>query len=272
MGFIELVLKENFLLRSLLVAIFIALASSQIGVFLVARKMSLIGDSLAHISLGALGIGFLLGVSPFIFAFPFVSLLAIFMFSINQSVRFYSDTILGVMSVIGIAIAILLSDVGEVTGFDLHNFLFGNIYLLSVNETLLAIIASSLVFIFMRIFHHELLRLTLDKNFALTKGLKFNVVNGIFLFMTSFAVLLTIQLIGALLVSALLILPAAIALQVSNSFFQTKLISALIAVSSVTIGIFLSYYFDLPTGALVVLINGVLFLIVISFKKRSFND
>ena len=251
--------------------ILVALSSSQIGLFLVLRKMSLIGDGLSHISLGGLALGVFLGIYPLYLVFPVVIVSSLAILSLNKNSRMYFDASLGIVSVAGISVALVLNSVASGFTIDLFSFLFGNILLISDGEVGLAIVLANFILAVVFYFYWDFFSLTFDENFARSRGVRADLLNYLFMVLVSLNVIISIRIVGVLLVSALIIIPAVTSLQVAKSFRKAQWISGLIAFLSVVFGLFLSFFLNFPAGATIVLFSIFVFLLVFTFKKASFN-
>lgn len=260
-------LSFEFIQRALIAGIFVALTCASLGVFLVLRKLSLIGEGLAHTSFGGIALGLLLGVTPLYVALPFAVLASILILFITRYARVYGDAAIGIVSASGISLGIILASLGGGFNIDLFSFLFGNILAISKSEMFLSILTSFAVLALIAFYFRELFSMTFDATYAKTLGIKTDRIDALFFMLTAVAVVLAIQVVGVLLVSALLILPAVSALQTRTGFRRVMLIAQLIAVASVLAGILVSFVFDIPTGAMIVCINLVIFLVMLAWRK-----
>ena len=267
MGFIE----SSYVQKALIVGVFVALSSSQIGLFLILRKMSLIGDGLSHISLGGLALGVFLGVYPLYLVFPVVIISSLIILNFSKNSRMYFDASLGVVSVTGISIALLLNSVTGGFTIDLFSFLFGNILIISDFEVGLAIFLAIVILATVFYFYWDFFSLTFDESFAKARGIKTSFINYLFMVLVSLNVVISIRIVGVLLVSALLIIPAVTSLQIAKGFRQAQLISGLMACLTIVFGMLLSFIFNFPTSATIVLFSTFIFSLVFLFKKASLN-
>ncbi len=260
-------LSNPYAQKALLVSILVGIACSQIGIFLVLRKMSLIGDSLAHVALGALTVGVFVGVYPLYLAAPITVSISLFILRISRNRRMHLDAALGIMSAIGVSLAVILSSISTNFTIDLMHFLFGSILFISNQDVVITIVLTTIILGVVFIFYQQLFSITFDESFAQTRGIKVNLLNNFFIILVSLSVIIAIRIVGALLVSALIILPAATALQLTSNFRQTHFLSGLMVVFTVFLGIVLSFIFNLPPGSVIVLVSVSFFLIVLLFKN-----
>jgi zinc transport system permease protein len=264
---INIFLQYAFIQKACLAGSFTGLTCAALGLFLVLRKMSLLGDGLAHVSFGALALGLLLGAAPLYFALPAVMIASLLILKITEKAGVYADAAIGIISAIGIAAGVTLASLAHGFNVDLFSYLFGNILVVSEGEVLLAIILSLSVLAILYFFFWDLFSATYDEEFALTSGIKVGRLNALLIVLAAVTVVLSIKVVGVMLVSALLILPAAAALQLSRRFKTAIIYACGLAVFSVLAGIVFSFYLDLPTGATIVLINAAGFGLALLLRR-----
>ncbi len=257
----------DFLGNALLAGILLAVSASLLGMHLLLRKMALLGDSIAHISFGAIACGLLIGVFPLFTALPIVIAATLFILQLSQKRRLFSDTAIAIVSSVGLAGGVLIASLAQGFNIELMSYLFGNILTVSRQELWLTAGLSLLIVVFMRLFHWQLFALTFDEEQARTLFSSVDLLNRLFIILTAITIVLMIRLAGALLVSALLILPGATALQVSSRFQRALLLTVTFAISAVIAGMLLAVVFDFPVGATIVLTNFLFFLLSLLLKK-----
>jgi zinc transport system permease protein len=260
-------LQYSFIQKAFLAGSFIALTCSALGLFLVLRKMSLIGDGLSHVSFGAIAIGLFFGFYPFYIAIPLVMLASVLILKISQKAKVYGDAAIGIVSAFGIASGVTLASLSNGFNVDLFSYLFGNILSINQTELIVSILLSIIILFIIFFFYWDLFSATFDEEYAKTTGIKTNRINTLLTLLTAVTVVLSIKMVGIMLVSALLILPAVSALQIAKGFKMAIIVSGIVALISVILGIILSFIFDLPTGATIVLLNIFIFIISFIVKK-----
>jgi zinc transport system permease protein len=263
-------LQYSFVQRAFLAGSFVAVTCAALGMFLVLRKMSLIGDGLSHVSFGAIALGLFFGSSPFYIAVPVVMLGSLLILKISEKAKVYGDAAIGIVSAIGIAGGVILASLSHGFNVDLFSYLFGNILAISKAEVIFSIILSFLVLVLLYFFYWDLFSATFDEEYAKTTGIKTNFINVLLTLMTAVTVVLSVKMVGVMLVSALLILPAVSALQFSKGFKPAIFSAIAISVISVIFGISLSFFMDLPTGATIVMCNVLIF--ILSFVYRQIKS
>jgi zinc transport system permease protein len=259
-------LNYGFIQRAYLAGTFIALLCAILGLFLVLRKLSLIGDGLSHVSFGAIALGLFFGYYPIVVAIPVVLIASYFILKLTEKAKIYGDAAIGIVSSLGIASGVILASLSKGFNIDLFSYLFGSILAISYQEVVLSIGLSVAVLVITILYYHELFSVTFDSEYAKITGIKIERINLILTFLTAITVVLAIRVVGIMLVSALLILPAVTALQVAKGFKSAMVIAGLAGIFSVLSGITLSFILDLPAGATIVMINILLFSVSLAVK------
>ena len=252
--------QYGFVQRAIIAGCFMAIGCSFLGVFLVLRRFSLIGDGLAHVSFATVAIALLLNAQPMVVSIPLVALASLAILHLNEKARIYGDAAIGLVSSFGIAVGIIIASTAGGFNVDLFSYLFGNILSVSSLEVWLTVGISLLVVSITTIFYHDLFSISFDEDYAQVMGIKVKVINHILIILTSLIVVLGIKIVGTMMVSSLIILPAISALQIMRSFKATITLAGTFAVVSVIVGIYLSYMLDYPSGATIVLVNFAFFM------------
>ena len=269
MGLAE-IFNYEFVQRAFAAGILIAIVSSILGVFLVLRRFSLIGDGLAHITFGSVAFVMFLGVSPLyitLAALPIVMASSLAILKLTHSKRIQGDAAIGVVSSVGIAAGIILASLSNGYNIDLFSYLFGNILTVTRIELILSFIVFLIVTAIVIIFYNDFFAVTFDEELARTMGIKTRRINAILFLLTAVAAVLAMKVAGIMLVSAMLILPPLTALQLSLSFKVTIIAAAFFSILSVICGIIAAFLLNLPVGGTIVIFN-IGFLLFISGAKK----
>jgi zinc transport system permease protein len=264
------ILNYEFVQRAIVAGILIAAVSSMLGVFLVLRRFSLIGDGLAHITFGSVAIVMLIGVSPLyitLAALPLVMISSLAILKLTHSKRIHGDAAIGIVSSIGIATGIILASLSGGYNLDLFSYLFGNILTVTQTELMLSFIVFLTVVAIVMIFYDDLVAITFDEELARTMGVKTKRINVILFLLTAVAAVLAMKVAGIMLVSAMLILPPLTALQLSVSFRMTIIAAVFFSTLSVICGIILAFLLNLPAGGTIVIFNIGFLLLIFGAKK-----
>ncbi len=262
-----LFLQYTFIQRAFVAGSFVAVVCSTLGIFLVLRKMSLIGDGLSHVSFGAIALGLFLGLYPYYIAIPIVMAGSLLIMKIGERAKVYGDASIGIVSAVGIASGVILASKSGGFTVDLMSYLFGNILSISTTEVILTIALSLVVIIVVYLFYWDLFSATFDEEYAKATGVNTNFINILLTLLTSITVVLSVKVVGVMLVSALLILPAVTALQLAKGFRPAIVIGGVVSLVSVLVGISFSFFFDLPAGATIVMVNAFIFAMSLLLKK-----
>lgn len=266
------IFSYGFMQRALISGLLVGILCAVLGVFLVLRRLSLIGDGLAHVTFGSVALALALKAQPLyvtIAALPLVLLSSLGILKLTEKAKIYGDAAIGIVSAAGIAVGVILA--GATGGFnvDLFSYLFGSILAVSREETVMAAILFCIVMGVVVLQYRKLFAITFDEELARSSGIKVERLNALLAILTALTVVLAMKLVGILLVSAMLIIPPVTALQVARSFRLTIILSALCSALSVFAGILLSLLLNLPSGGVIVLINIALFMIAFAGRKLS---
>ncbi|MGD0584987.1 MAG: metal ABC transporter permease [Oryzomonas sp.] len=270
------ILSYGFIQRALLAGTLIAVLCSVLGVFLVLRRLSLIGDGLAHVTFGGTAIALslkLYSASSLLVSLPVVMLSSLGILKLTEKARLGGDSAIGIVSALGISAGIILASVGGGYNVDLLSYLFGNILSITTQEVGIAAALFCVVLLLLSLFFNDLFAIAFDEELARVSGIRTTTINAVLVLLTALSVVLAMKLVGIMLISSLLILPAVSALQLARSFKACVALAALQGGSSVVAGIFLSFATNLPTSAMIVLLNlfffSLAFLVRRFFKNRS---
>jgi len=260
-------MQYAFMQRAIIAGCFMALACSFLGIFLVMRRFSLIGDGLAHVSFATVALALLLHAQPMVVSIPLVALASLVILKLNEKTQIYGDAAIGLVSSFGIALGIIIASTAGGFNVDLFSYLFGNILSISALEVKMTAVISLAVALTVVLFYHDLFSITFDEEYAQVSGIKVKLVNRILIILTSLVVVLGIKIVGTMLVSSLIILPAITALQIVKSFRAAICLAGVFAVISVLLGIFASYVLNFPSGATIVMVNFVIFAAAYLYRR-----
>lgn len=249
----------TFLQRALIVGILISISSSFLGIFLVLRKYSMIGDGLAHVSFATVALALLFNQSPLLISIPIVSLASLLILKLSEENRIGGDAAIGLISSSAVAIGVMISSLSNGFSVDLYSYLFGSILIISEMDVYLSFLLSLIIVGTVLYYYRDLFAMTYDMDYAKVSGRKTQRLNQIISLLTSITIVLGIRVVGTMLISSLIIFPTVSALRISNSFKSTIIWAVILSSISVFMGLILSVGFDLPTGSSIVLINAFVF-------------
>ena len=255
-----------FMQNAILASILISILCPFVGVFLVLRRQSMIGDALAHSSLAGVAIGLLFGLNPIASAFVFTSICAILMEFLRNYYKKYADLILVIILTLSVGIAITLISSGNIHA-NVNSFLFGSILTVTREDLLVVLILSIVAVALLITLYQKLVFIAFDEEGAEIAGLNVKLLNYLFALLVGCTISVSIRIIGMMVISSMIALPVATALQLNKGFKQTLIYSIIFGSFDMLAGIFLSYYMDCAPGGTIAILSVVTLLIIILFKQ-----
>ncbi|MDB0048749.1 metal ABC transporter permease [Pseudomonadota bacterium] len=257
---LEKKITDPFIIRGILAGIAVALISGLVGCFVVWRRMSYYGESIAHSSLLGVGLGILMGIGINPGVIFTCLLFGILFLWLQQSKVLSSDTLLGVLSHLALSVGVIVISMNRVK-IDIHSFLFGDILTVTQNDLWGMYLAVLVVVIIICLNWSSLLLVTIDEDLAKAEGVNPLFINLLLTSILTIVVAVSIQIIGLLLITSMLIIPAAASRRLVNSPETMAVVATVIGILSVIIGIFLSVEIDAPSGPSIVVVSAVLFFL-----------
>lgn len=257
----------GFLLKALIVGIAIAISSSFLGSFLVLKRFSMIGESLAHVSFAAIAIALFTQTSTLWVSLLLVSVVSIFILRLSEKTALHGDAAIGLIASTAMAVGTMLSSVGSGFNVDLFSYLFGNILLIDTMDVILSVAVSLIVIVSVILFYPDLFAITYDQDYAIVSGIKTERLNYLLAVLTAITIVVGIRAIGTLLISSLIIFPTVTALQFAKGFRSTIIYAALLSVITVIAGLLASFILDLPSGSTIVVMNSIVFVLVYVYTR-----
>ena len=255
-----------FMQRALIAGVLVSLCAALLGVSLVLKRYSMIGDGLSHVSFGALAIAVALGVTPLWFSIPVVILAAFLLLRVADNPRWNSDAAIAVMSASSLAVGILVISLTTGMTTDVDNYMFGSVLAMTKTDVALAVALCAAVLVLFILFYHKLFAITFDENFSRATGLKVSRYNTLLAILTALTIVLGMRMMGAMLISSLVIFPALTAMRLFRSFRGVVVCAAATSVVCFCTGLTISFAFSTPVGATVVAANLTLFLLSCLFR------
>ena len=261
----------NFIIRAIVVGSAVSLCASLLGVSLVLKRYSMIGDGLAHVSFGALSVALAMNMAPLEVSVPVVVLAAFFLLRISQNSRINGDAAIALISSSAIAIGITVTSLTSGLNADVSSYMFGSILAMTQSDVRISIVLSIIVFILFIVFYNQIFAVTFDENFAKATGIKVEFYNMLIAFLTAVTIVLGMRIMGTMLISSLIIFPALSSMRIFQSFKGVIISSAIISIICFFLGITVSYIYATPAGASVVIVNAMVFLLfsLIGWIKRK---
>ncbi len=255
-----------FMQRAFIVGILLAVIIPLIGVIVVLKRLSMIGDALSHTSLAGVALGLILGISPVIGAVIACVIAAFSIEAIRRRLPKYAEISISIIMSVGIGLASVLSGFIDDTA-SFNSFLFGSIVAITNTEVWMVVIVTVIVVVTFLLLYKELMFITFDEPGAVLSGIPVKKINFIITILTAITVSVASRSVGALIVSSLMVIPVACAMQIANSYKKMVIDSVLFALGFTIVGLILSYYFNLKPGGTIVL-TGVAVLIPLMIIKN----
>lgn len=271
MSYISEMLSYHFMSRALIVGVLVSLCAALLGVSLVLKRYSMIGDGLSHVGFGALAIAAAVNVAPLALAVPVVVAAAFLLLRISKNGKIKGDAAIAIISSSALAIGVIVVSMTTGMNTDVSNYMFGSILSLSSADATLSIILSVIVLAMFVMLYPRIFAVTFDESFAKATGTKADTYNTVIAVLTAVTVVLGMRMMGALLISSLIIFPALTSMRLCKSFKGVIGCSAVLSVVCFLLGMFASYAWELPSGAAVVVVNlaaFALFSLAAFIKKR----
>jgi len=254
-------LSYPFMMRAIVVGVLVALCSSLLGVSLVLKRYSMIGDGLSHVGFGALAIATATNWAPLTVSIPLVLAAAFFLLRLSEDSRIKGDSAIALISTGSLAIGVMVISMTSGMNIDVYNYMFGSILAINSTDVILSVILSSVVLVLYLFFYSRIFAVTFDESFAKATGINAGMYNMLIALLTAVTIVLGMRLVGALLISSLIVFPAITSMRLFKSFRSVVISSAVISVVTFLTGIMASYIYATPAGASVVTFNIILFFV-----------
>ncbi|WP_313133188.1 metal ABC transporter permease [Anaerocolumna sp.] len=251
----------TFLVRAVVVGLLVSLCAALLGVSLVLKRYAMIGDGLSHVGFGSLAIATAMNAAPLTVSIPIVVLAAFFLLRISENSKIKGDAAIALISTSSLAIGVVVISLTTGMNTDVCNYMFGSILAMSKNDVTLSIALAIVVLILFILFYNKIFAVTFDETFAQATGVKTGLYNMLIAFLTAITIVLGMRMMGALLITSLIIFPALTSMRLCKKFKTVTICSAIVSVVCFFIGVVISYIKATPTGASVVLVNIVAFLL-----------
>lgn len=259
--FVDL-LSSSFVLRAFAVGVPVALCASVLGVVLVLKRYSMIGHGLSEVGFAALSVALAFDLPPLYVATPVVLAASFVIMFVSQEKGASGDVAIGLASSAALAAGVIVASVKRGLNMDVYNYMFGSILAVSRGDVCLSLVLSVVVLGLFSFFYNRLFLVVHDEDFARSLGVNVTAFRFLISFMTAVTVVLGMRLMGTLLISSLIILPAVTARHLAGSFRGMLIIAGLASVFCFVAGMLVSALFDLPTGASVVAVNFAVLIVV----------
>ncbi|WP_200814928.1 metal ABC transporter permease [Scatolibacter rhodanostii] len=261
----------GFMAKAIIVGLLVSLCASLLGVSLVLKRYSMIGDGLSHVGFGAMAVATALNAAPMTVSLPVVILAAFLLLRISENSKIKGDAAIALISTASLAIGVISISLTTGMNTDVYNYMFGSILSMSDSDVVLSVILSIVVLILFIFFYNKIFAVTFDETFARATGTHTTIYNMMIAFLTAITIVLGMRMMGALLISSLIIFPALTSMRLCKTFKSVTISSAIISLLCFSVGITASYLYATPTGASVVVANILVFIFfwLIQFIKEK---
>lgn len=253
------IFTHTFLLRAVIVGLLTALCAALLGISLVLKRYSMIGDGLSHVGFGTVAIAAVMNLNPLVFSLPIVVLSAFLLLRISENSKLKGDAAIAFISSGSLAVGVTVISVVKGVNIDIGSFMFGSIFSVTKNDMIICIILAVTVLLIYLLYYNPLFAVTFDENFSRATGLKVERFNMLLAALTAVMVVLGMRMMGALLISSLLIFPPLTAMRVCKNFKSVTVFSAAVSLISFIIGFCASYLYGTPAGGSIVIVNIIAF-------------
>lgn len=263
-------LSYHFMQRALVVGVLVALCAALLGVSLVLKRYSMIGDGLSHVGFGSLAMATAMGLSPLAVTIPVVVIAAFLLLRLSTRGKLKGDAAIAMISTGALAVGVIVLSLSSGMTSDVNNYLFGSVLAMSASDVRLSMVLAVMVFTLFVVFYRPIFAVTFDETFARATGSHAEACNMLLALLTAITIVLGMRVMGAMLISSLIIFPALTAMRVCKSFRSVTLCAAVVSVLCFFIGLCVSYQLSTPAGASVVVVNLLAFaLFALVGKCRS---
>ncbi|MDR1133834.1 MAG: metal ABC transporter permease [Synergistaceae bacterium] len=266
LGVVREMFSYTFLVRAFIVGALVSLCASLLGVSLVLKRYSMIGDGLSHVGFGALAVAMAIGAAPLAVSIPAVMLAAFGLLRISESSKIRGDSAIALISTASLAIGVMVISLTTGMNIDVCNYLFGSILSMKRSDVYISVALSVCVLVTFVLFYNKIFAVTFDETFARATGVKAGAYNALIAVLSAVTIVLGMRMMGALLISSLIIFPALSSMRVFTKFRTVVISSAVISLFCFVTGVVVSYIYATPTGASVVSVNILVFLACCAVK------
>lgn len=256
-----------FMVRAIIVGSLVSLCAALLGVSLVLKRYSMLGDGLSHVGFGALSVAAAMNVAPLKIAIPVVIIAAFFLLRISSNSKIQGDAAIALISSSSIAAGVIVTSMTSGLNADVYSYMFGSILAMGKSDVFMSIVLSVIVLLIYVLFYNKIFSITFDQNFSKATGIKTDFYNTLISILTAVTIVVGMRIMGTMLISSLVIFPTLTSMRLFKSFKSVVISSAIISIICFTIGIIVSYIMNFPAGASIVAVNLVAFIVFVIIGK-----
>ena len=254
-------LSYDFMIRAIIVGSLVSLCSTLLGTSLVLKRYSMIGDGLSHVGFAALAIAYALQLAPMSVSIPVCVIAAFFLLQLEENSKIKGDAATALLCSGALAVGVMTISLTTGMNTDVCNYMFGSILSISPSDMRLSVILSVVVLFLYIFFYPRIFAVTFDENFAKASGTNTRFYNMVLALLTSITIVLGMRMMGTLLISSLIVFPSITAMRVCKNFLGTIILASILSLFGFFVGMTLSFFYRIPTGASIVVIDIVLFFL-----------
>ncbi len=266
-GLILEMFTYSFMVRALCMGVLVAVCSALLGVTLVLKRYSMIGDGLSHVGFGALAIATAMNAAPLAVAIPVVIAAAFLLLRLTENSKIKGDAAVALISTGALAIGVMVVSMTTGMNTDVYNYLFGSILSMSHGDVVLTGTVSAVILVMFVFFYNRIFAVTFDETFARATGLNAKLYNTVIAVLTALIIVVGMRMMGSLLISSLVVFPAVTSMRTCITFRSVMICSAVVSTICLVTGLVISYLYAAPTGASIVLCNIAAFILFAAVQK-----
>lgn len=256
-----------FIVRAFAAGVLLSLCAALLGVPLVLKRYSMIGDGLSHVSFGALSVALACGWAPLPVSIPVVIVAALGLLRMTERSRMGADAAIAVVSASSLAVGVIVTSLTTGMTTDVDSYMFGSILAMTQADVVLSALLCAGVLVLFVLFYHRLFAITFDESFSRATGVKVGLYNTLLSVLTALTIVLGMRMMGAMLISSLVIFPALSAMRVEKSFRGVVVLAGVLSVLGFCAGLTGSYLLSTPVGASVVVVDLLIFLLCCGVRR-----
>lgn len=258
----------DFMRNAFMAGVVVSILCPIIGLFIVLRRNSMIGDTLSHSSFAGVAIGLVFGMNPIISAFLFTTICAVIIEFLRGYYKKYAELVMSIVLTLSLGIAIILISTGKANA-NVNSYLFGSILTVSKSDLLIIATAGIICLLILKVIYNKLIYITFDEEGAKTAGINVKFINYLFTILVGATISLSIRIMGILVISSIIVVPVATAIQLKKNFNKTLILSVLLGLIDILLGLFLSYHFDSAPGGTIALTSVIVLVITLILKRND---
>lgn len=255
------IFNHQFIIRAIIAGSIISLCAALLGIILVLKRFSMIGDGLSHVGFGAMAIALAFNWAPLAVSIPVCIFSSFLLLRVSSFSNIKGDSLIALISTSALAIGIFVTSLTSGLNTDVTSFMFGSILAINRTDVIISVILGIFVLGFFIIFYRQIFLTTFDESFSTAVGINTKIYNSLIAVLTSLTIVIGMRLMGVMMISSLIVFPALSSMRIFKSFLKVVICSAIISIFCFLLGIIASFVFSTPAGASIVIANLIIFII-----------